>query len=126
MADSNNSAQGRDGSDTSLTKDDERGDSAGEMADASRAYWSRQDKALSRLKTRHGAWSQKRRAGEVGKAQQGWKRVTFSLPRAEAQEKAREFLKKYPKAAYWSEVESWRELPGDIIEFTMRRLPTAD
>ena len=36
------------------------------------------------------------------------------------------YLEKYPKAAYWSEVESWRELPGDVIEFTMRRLPTAD
>ena len=49
-----------------------------------------------------------------------------ALPRAEAQQKAREFFDKYPKAAYWSEVESWRELPGDIIEFTLRRLPSAD
>ena len=29
-------------------------------------------------------------------------------------------------AAYQTEIESWRELPGDRIEFTMRRLPTAD
>ncbi len=126
MAENNNSAQGRDGPDTSHPRDDEPGDAAAEMSDASRAYWIRQDRALSRAKTRHGAWSQKRRSGQVSKAQQSWKRVTFSLPRAKAQEKAREFLKKYPKAAYWSEVESWRELPGDIIEFTMRRLPTAD
>jgi hypothetical protein len=35
-------------------------------------------------------------------------------------------LKKYPKAAYWSEVESWRVLDNDVIEFTMRRLPSAD
>ena len=28
--------------------------------------------------------------------------------------------------AYMSEVESWRELPDGGIEFTMRRLPTAD
>jgi len=25
-----------------------------------------------------------------------------------------------------TEVESWRELPDDVIEFTMRRLPSAD
>ena len=28
--------------------------------------------------------------------------------------------------AYMSSVESWRELPGGDIEFTMRRLPSAD
>ena len=36
------------------------------------------------------------------------------------------FLARYPKAAYMSGVESWRELPGGEIEFTMRRLPSAD
>lgn len=55
-----------------------------------------------------------------------WKRKTFVLPRLEARERARAFLLKYPKAAYWTEVESWRVLDGDMIEFTMRRLPTAD
>jgi hypothetical protein len=35
-------------------------------------------------------------------------------------------LKSYPKAAYMSEVERWRELPDGAIEFTMRRLRTAD
>ena len=55
-----------------------------------------------------------------------WKRQTWKLPRAEARLKAKEFLARYPRAAYWSEVESWRVLEGDIIEFTMRRLPTAD
>ena len=55
-----------------------------------------------------------------------WRRETYCLPRKEAREKARAFLKKFPKAAYWSEVESWRVLEDDIIEFTMRRLPTAD
>ena len=40
--------------------------------------------------------------------------------------KAREFLDRYPRAAYWSEVESWQEWPGDVIEFTMRRLKSAD
>ena len=55
-----------------------------------------------------------------------WKRESWTLPREEARKQARAFLKKYPRAAYWSEVESWRVLEGDIIEFTMRRLPTAD
>ena len=35
-------------------------------------------------------------------------------------------LEKYPQAAYMSGVESWRELPNGGIEFTMRRLRTAD
>jgi hypothetical protein len=55
-----------------------------------------------------------------------WKRESWTLPREEARKQAKAFLKKYPRAAYWSEVESWRVLEGDIIEFTMRRLPTAD
>lgn len=56
----------------------------------------------------------------------GFLRETFALPRAEARNKAREWLERWPKQAYWSEVESWRERPGDVIEFTMRRLPSAD
>jgi hypothetical protein len=56
----------------------------------------------------------------------GFLRETFTLPRETARLKARDFLKRYPKAGYMSEVESWRELPGGEIEFTMRRLPTAD
>jgi len=53
-------------------------------------------------------------------------RETFCLTRDEARAKAREWFDTFPKAAYWTEVESWRQLPGDEIEFTMRRLPTAD
>ena len=56
----------------------------------------------------------------------GFVRETFSLPRDQARAKAKAFLKSYPKAAYMSEVEQWRELPGGTIEFTMRRLPSAD
>jgi hypothetical protein len=55
-----------------------------------------------------------------------WRRETFTLPRDAAREKAREFFSRFPKAAYMTEVESWRVLDGDQIEFTMRRLPTAD
>jgi hypothetical protein len=55
-----------------------------------------------------------------------FRRETFSLPREAAREKAREIFRRYPKAAYMTAIESWRELPGGDIEFTMRRLPSAD
>ena len=51
-----------------------------------------------------------------------FRRETFALPR----EAAREMFRRFPKAAYMTKIESWRVLPGDRIEFTMRRLPTAD
>ena len=53
-------------------------------------------------------------------------RETYRLGRPAARKKAREWFDRYPKAAYWTQVESWRVLEGDVIEFTMRRLPTAD
>ena len=53
-------------------------------------------------------------------------RETFRLERQAAREKAREWFDQWPKAAYWTEVESWRPMDGDRIEFTMRRLPSAD
>jgi hypothetical protein len=56
----------------------------------------------------------------------GFRRDTFSLPRAAARAKARELLDRFPKAAYMTAIESWRELPDDQIEFTMRRLRSAD
>ena len=55
-----------------------------------------------------------------------FRRVTFTLPREAARAKARDMFARYPKTAYMTAIESWRELPGDRIEFTMRRLPTAD
>ena len=55
-----------------------------------------------------------------------YRRETFALPREAAREKARELFRRYPKAAYMTAIESWRELPGGEIEFTMRRLPSAD
>ena len=45
---------------------------------------------------------------------------------SEARTTARDFLTRFPKAAYMSGVERWRELPGGDIEFTMRRLRSAD
>ena len=67
-------------------------------------------------------------AGARRKASDGFRRETFALPREAARAKARAFFARYPKAAYMTEIESWRVLPGegDEIEFTMRRLPTAD
>jgi len=60
------------------------------------------------------------------KPDDGYVRETFTLPREKARLTARDFLTRYPRAGYMSEVESWRELPGGEIEFTMRRLPSAD
>ena len=55
-----------------------------------------------------------------------WRRQTFTLPREQARAEAKDWFSRYPKQAYMTEVESWRELPDGRIEFTMRRLPTAD
>ena len=61
-----------------------------------------------------------------GRPDDGFLRETFTLPRDKARTKDRDFLNRYPKAAYMTGVESWRELPGGDIEFTMRRLRSAD
>jgi hypothetical protein len=63
-------------------------------------------------------------SGRVGEG--GWRRETYRLPREKARETAREWFDRYPKAAYLTEVESWCVLDDGLIEFTMRRLPSAD
>lgn len=68
----------------------------------------------------------KQRASGRRLQRDGFLRETFALPRAQARAKAREWFDRWPKQAYWTEIESWTERPGDMIEFTMRRLPTAD
>jgi hypothetical protein len=50
----------------------------------------------------------------------------FTLPIEAARIKAREILDQFPRAGYMAVVENWRQLPDGQIEFTMRRLPTAD
>lgn len=60
------------------------------------------------------------------KADDGFVRETFTQPRDQARESARGFLDQWPAAAHMSVVESCRELPGGEIEFTMRRLWSAD
>ena len=78
--------------------------------------------SLDSLKTR----LDKGRATGERLTRDGFLRETFVLPREAARTKAREWFDQFPKAAYWTQVESWRVLDGDVIEFTMRRLPTAD
>jgi hypothetical protein len=56
----------------------------------------------------------------------GFVRETFTLERPAARDRARAFFDRFPAAAYMTEVESWRELADGRIEFTMRRLPSAD
>lgn len=59
-------------------------------------------------------------------ADDGYVRETFTLPRDQARVRARAILDRWPAAAYMTAVDSWRELPGGEIEFTMRRLKSAD
>lgn len=84
--------------------------------------------AVERARSANLSWADRRRAIRKGtqRPAETWKRETRVLPRDEARKYARAYFRKYPKAAYWSEVESWRVLEDDVIEFTMRRLPSAD
>ena len=70
------------------------------------------------------AANRERREDSAG--EDGWRRQTVRLPRPEAQATARAWFERYPKAAYMTEVESWRVLDNGLIEFTMRRLPSVD
>lgn len=62
----------------------------------------------------------------LGGGDDGFLRETFTLPLEAARNKAREQLGKYPSEAYMTKVERWRRLPSGEIEFTMRRLRSAD
>ncbi len=77
---------------------------------------------LDGLKTR----LDRSRAEKTRLPRDGFLRETFVLPRPAARDKAREWFDRWPKQAYWTEIESWSERPDDVIEFTMRRLPVAD
>jgi hypothetical protein len=52
-----------------------------------------------------------RRERPAAAAERAWRRETFRLPRTEARAKVREFFERFPKAAYITEIESWREPP---------------
>ena len=56
----------------------------------------------------------------------GFLRKTFTPPVEDARAKAREILREFPAGGYMTIVENWRQLPDGQIQFTMRRLPTAD
>jgi hypothetical protein len=49
-------------------------------------------------------------------------RATFLLSRSEARRRAKQLFRQFPSATYMTEIETWRELPDDVIEFTMKRL----
>jgi hypothetical protein len=70
--------------------------------------------------------SRRSRRSHAASAEDAWRRETFCLPRDEARAKAREWFERFPKAAYMTEIESWREVADDRIEFVIRRLPSAD
>lgn len=70
--------------------------------------------------------SAERAANRLGGRIDAFRRETFALPRLEARQVARDFFRRFPKAAYQTQIETWRVLPGDRIEFTIRRLPSAD
>lgn len=55
-----------------------------------------------------------------------WRRESFTLPRLAARAKAKALFEQFPKAAYMTEIEFWQELADGRIEFTLRRLHSAD
>lgn len=50
----------------------------------------------------------------------------FRLPRDEARALARDYLRRFPKEGYGTTVTKLGEDDGDIIDFAIRRMPTAD
>jgi hypothetical protein len=49
-------------------------------------------------------------------------REKFTRERSAARKVIREYFKRFPKERYQTEVESWRHLQSQNIEFTMKRL----
>jgi hypothetical protein len=54
-----------------------------------------------------------RRSAEALHGRDAFRRETFALPREAAREKAREMFRRFLKAAYMTEIESWRVLPDE-------------
>lgn len=55
-----------------------------------------------------------------------WRRECFTLPPREARETASAWLARYPQARWQSDIENWRIVSDDLVQFTMRRLPEAE
>jgi hypothetical protein len=66
------------------------------------------------------------RDGRKVKGGDGFIRETFTLPLEEARAKVRQIVEDLPTEGLMTVVENWRQLADGQIEFTMRRLPTAD
>jgi hypothetical protein len=49
-------------------------------------------------------------------------REKFTRERTAARKLTAEYFERFPKGCYLTEVESWRELQSQNIEFTMKRL----
>ena len=49
-------------------------------------------------------------------------REKFTKLRTAARQLAADYFERYPKDRYQTEVESWRHLQSDNIEFTLKRL----
>ena len=49
-------------------------------------------------------------------------REKFTKDRNAARRHAREYFERFPKQRYQTEIESWRHLQSQNIEFTMKRL----
>lgn len=72
------------------------------------------------LSDRLGSRSEKLRLND------GFVRETFKLPVEDARRRARAYLAEFPVEAYMTMIERFRPTADGGIEFTMRRLPTAD
>lgn len=55
-----------------------------------------------------------------------WVYKTFKLPREQARQAVKDYIREFPKPAYWTKIDHWKELADDHIEVTLRRLPSAD
>jgi hypothetical protein len=56
----------------------------------------------------------------------GFLHKTFTLPVDDARAKAREIMRELPTGGYMTIVEDWWQMPDGKVQFTMRRLPTAN
>jgi hypothetical protein len=63
--------------------------------------------------------------GIKGRKVNGVLRATFFLSRSEARRRAKQLFGEFPSGAYMTEIEAWRELPGGVIELTIKRLKDA-
>ena len=64
--------------------------------------------------------------GKERKVAGGYIEISFTLPRQQAREVARDYLDRYPKWGYDTHVARWYITADKKINFTMRRLPTCD